>query len=131
MHELDYIFYPRSIAFVGVSANQNKFGGGDWLKVIQELGFKGKLYPVNPKLTRYSGLKVYPSIKEIPGSVDLTMVSIPSRFIPQLIEDCVSKGVKVVHLYTAGFSENGNSEGARLEVEIAEIAYRGGLRGRL
>ena len=86
MHELDYIFYPRSIAIVGVSANQSKFGGGDWLKVIQKLGFKGKLYPVNPKLTRYSGLKVYASIKEIPENVDLTMVSIPSRFIPQLID---------------------------------------------
>ena len=98
MHDLEYLFRPRSIAIVGISTQSNKWGGGNWLKSLSELGFEGKLYPVNPKLSEFIGIQAYPSIKDIPESVDLVIVSVPAQFTPQLMEECVSKEVNYILL---------------------------------
>ena len=90
--------------------------------------FEGRLYPVNPKVDEILGLKAYPNVRDIPGPVDHVICSIPAPLVPQLIEDCVAKGVKVVHMFTAGFSETGEEEGVRLEAKILQIAKRGGIR---
>lgn len=83
---------------------------------------------MNPKGGEIGGLKVYPSIKDIPGPVDYAIASVPARLSPQLMQDCVAKGVKAVHFFTAGFSESGDEKGIALEAEIAQIAKRGGVR---
>lgn len=126
MHDLEYLFNPRSIAVVGMSANPGK-RGGIWSTVLKELGYTGKLYIVNPDYKQLKEFEAYPSLRDIPGDVDLAIVSIPAQAVPQVIEDCAAKGVKVAHLYTAGFRESG-AEGARLEDEIARIAADGGVR---
>ena len=125
---LEYIFHPRSVAIIGVPSDPAIPTGSALLDPFFELGFDGKLYPVNPKGGERGSLKVYPSLKEIPGPVDYVIVAIPAFTTPKLIEDCVAKEVKAATFVTSGFSELGTEEGRRLENEITKIARSGGVR---
>ncbi len=122
MTNLNRLFYPRSVAVVGLSGE-----GGNWVNPLLELGFEGKIYPISRNVSELEGLRVYPGIEEVPDSIDVVIVRIPARSTPQLMEDCVRKGVGFVQLYTAGFGEVGG-EGPALEKEVVEIAKRGGVR---
>ena len=126
MSDLEYIFHPRSIAVVGVSSNSNT--AEMFLNTLIRFGYKGKIYPVNRSANQVSGLKAYPSILDIPDHVDHVTCAIRASLTPQLMRDCVAKGVKLVQIFTAGFSESGEEEGIRLEKEIAEIARQGNAR---
>ena len=125
--DLEHIFHPRSVAVAGISS---KSGGLAFtlLAPLLRCGFKGRVYPLNPKGGEIWGMKLYSSLKEIPEPVDYVIVCIPAHLTLKLMEDCVAKGVKVVSLFTAGFSELGDAEGARLEDRIVEIARQGGIR---
>ena len=125
---LEYIFHPRSIAFLGVSSNPANPAGETLLGPYLEHEFGGGLYPINPKGGEWRGLKIYPSLKEILGPVDTVIIFLGAPTVPKVMEECVEKGVKVVTLFSAGFSELGTEEGKRLEAETAEIAKRGGVR---
>lgn len=125
---LEYIFHPGSIALVGVTSDPANFMGLGFLKGLQEFGYDGQIYPINPKASQILGLKAYPSIRDVPGPVDHVISLIPAPLTPQLIEDCGAKGVKVVHLFTAGFGETGEEEGKRLEAELLALARRVGAR---
>lgn len=125
---LEYIFRPTSVAIIGVPSDPTSPTGTALLDPFFEFEFDGKLYPVNPKGGEWRSLKVYPSLKEIPGPVDYAVVAIPASAAPKLMEECVQKGVKTVFFITAGFSELGTEEGRRLENEITEIARSGGVR---
>ena len=124
----EYLFHPRSVAVVGISTTNPNNWASNWVKTLVELGFEGKVYPVGLNLSQVFGLRAYPSLNDIPDIIDYVIVSIPARSAPQLMKDCVAKGVKFVHLYTAGFSETGEEEGIKLEAEILEIARKGGVR---
>jgi acyl-CoA synthetase (NDP forming) len=125
-HPLEPLFRPRSIAVVGASTSQGP--GGGFVTSIQEMGFQGALYPVNPKAEEIAGLKCYPSLLEVPGGVDYVISSVPARVVPQLIEDSAAKGAGAVHFFTAGFSETGEAERAKLEQQILVRARELGLR---
>ena len=127
MPDLDRLFYPRSVAVVGVSKDPRTFGGRIWIKVLLELGFEGMLYPINPTMSEFNGLKVYSSIEDVPDSIDLVICSVPAESTPQLMEECVHKAVGFAQVFTAGFSELG-SEGVALEKEFVRIAGKGGVR---
>jgi acyl-CoA synthetase (NDP forming) len=122
---LDYMFHPRSVAVVGASTQE---GPGSFVSAIKEMGFTGDLYPVNPKADEISGLKCYPRLTEIPGDVDHVISSVPLRFVEQLVEDCEQKHVKVIHFFTAGFSETGDEEAAALEARVLARAKAQGMR---
>jgi len=124
-HPLEEVFQPKSIAIVGASTSEPAIG---WVARLLNFGYPGHLYPVNPRAAEISGLKAYPTVRDIPGPVDYAIFNIPARLAPQIMEDCVAKGVKVVHIYTAGFSEMGKEEGKKLEVQVAAIAKDGGVR---
>jgi len=128
--ELDYIFNPKSVAIAGVSSKQTTLPGQGqrFLQTLLDYGFRGKIYPLNPKAGEIRGLKIYPNIKDVPEPVDYVISCVPALAAPQLIKDCVAKGVKVVHLFTAGFSEAGTEEGKQLENEICSLASQGGMR---
>ena len=123
--KLDYLFHPRSIAFIGIGTDRLDHLRDFYLTPILKFGFDGKIYLVNPKGGNIMGFKVYPDIKDIPGPVDYAIVGIPARLCPDLLRDCIVKGVKTVSFWTAGFSEIGETA---LEAEIIEIARRGGIR---
>lgn len=127
LHEFKPIFYPESIAVVGASQNMQK-AGSFWLKTIIDAGFSGNIYPVNPRGGEFLGLKIYPSLRAIPETVDYVIVSIPREATPSLLDDCAAKKVKVVHFFTAGFSETGDTVGHKLEEELVRKARQGGFR---
>jgi acyl-CoA synthetase (NDP forming) len=118
------IFYPKSLAIIGASAELGKFGN-IILSAITEIGYRGKIYPVNPEGGEINGLKVYGSLKEIPGEVDLAIVTIPAAFVSGVLEECLCKGVKGVEILSSGFKETGTPEGIRMEEELSQIARRG------
>jgi len=122
---LDYMFHPRSVAVVGASTHD---GPGSFVSAIKEMGFTGDLYPVNPKATEIAGLTCYPGLREIPGHVDHVISSVPLRFVEQLVEDAGAKRVKVIHFFTAGFSETGDEEAAALEQRVLARAKDLGMR---
>jgi acyl-CoA synthetase (NDP forming) len=128
-HPLDYLFYPRSIAVVGVSTRPSDWGGGNmFLSMHQESGFAGPIYPVNPHAEEIMGLKCYPSLTAIPGSVDHVISSIPSTGVLQLVDDAVAKKVRCIHFFTAGFRETGEQDRAELERKVLEKARAAGIR---
>ncbi|MFC2069777.1 acetate--CoA ligase family protein [Chloroflexota bacterium] len=122
MADLNRLFHPRSVAIVGsLNSITNR------VQTLFELGFEGKIYPISHNANEIRGLKVYTSIGEVPGEIDIVIVMIPARFTPQLMEECVRKSVSFAQFFTAGFSEVG-ADGSALEKEVVEIAARGGVR---
>ena len=126
-HPLEEILHPKSIAVVGASDNPASSGYRFTTHQL-EYGYKGKIYPVNPKYSEVGELKVYPSLKDIPGPVDYVISCVPAAEVLSMLEDCPQKGVKAVHFFTARFSETGRQEAVELEQEILKRARKWGIR---
>ena len=105
-----------------------QFGGADFVDALLRCGFRGNIYPINPKGGKVLGLKVYPSLMDISGPVDYVICCIAASQVPQLVKDCAAKGVKAIQIYTGGFSESGSEEGKQLEREIAALASQNDVR---
>jgi len=126
LEELHSMFYPRSVAVVGVSTNPQGWGGHAFIRRLKKVGFPGDIYAINPKATNeVHGVKAYPSVKDIPEPPDMVMVSVPARRVPEVLEDCIAAGVKNVHIFSSGFSETQEEEGRQLEARIVEIRMGG------
>ncbi|MBW2622162.1 MAG: CoA-binding protein [Deltaproteobacteria bacterium] len=129
VHELDRLFYPKSIAVVGATPSEKQMGSGNMFVMgAFSQGFHGGIYPVHPKADYILGLKAYPNVRAIPEEVDLVIFSIPQKAVISVMEDCAARGVKFVHMFTAGFSETGVEESAEVEQKILEIARKHGMR---
>ncbi len=133
-HNLDALFRPRTIAVVGVPSTREG-PPFPFFRGLLEMGFTdetseapGRLYPVNPKLTEYQGLPCYPDLRAIPGPVDYVICAIPAASVPDLLEQCIEKGVRLLHLFTSGFTETGDAARAELERRIIARARAGGVR---
>lgn len=124
--QLDPIFKPRSIAFIGASNDRRKWG--EWM-VWRPLhtGYRGGLYPVNPREKEILGLPAFPSILDIPDAVDLAVITVPAASVPGVMGECAQKGVKGVVVISSGFGEKGE-EGEALQQEVLRIAREGGIR---
>jgi acyl-CoA synthetase (NDP forming) len=120
------IFYPQALAVIGASADPAKFGNMI-LGAIREIGYAGKIFPVNPEGGEINGLKVFKSLSEIPGPVDFAVITVPALVILRTLEECRQKGVRGVEILTSGFKETGTPKGGQLEAEIARFA-QGGMR---
>lgn len=119
-------FEPQSVAVIG-SLREGYFGGYVVIKTLLNAGFAGKIYPVNPSYQEVLGLKVYPSIKEIPEKIDLVLIMINRRSVPNVMRECAAKGIKAVIVVADGFAER-DEEGTKLQKEIVEIAREAGIR---
>ncbi len=124
-HSLEEVLHPRSIAVVGAS---DEGRGSQFFGTLVDFGFKGELYPVNPKYSEVMKMKAYPTVKDIPDPVDFVISAAPAPQVPQIMRDCAQKGVKGIHLFTARFSETGRADAAELEREVLRIAKEGGVR---
>ena len=124
-HPLDRMFHPSSIAIVGASSSVSE---GSWVRRLLDFGYKRKIYPINPKANEIQGLKTYPSVLDVPNPIEYAILNIPAHLVPQAMRDCVAKGVKFVHCFAAGFSENCTEEGKQLQIDITKIATDGGVR---
>ncbi|UCG54775.1 MAG: CoA-binding protein, partial [Dehalococcoidia bacterium] len=124
-HYLDAAFHPKSIAVVGAHSGERKAG---WISRLLDFGYEGSIYPINPNAIEISGLKTYPTIRDVPEPVDYAIFNVPAQLTPQIMTDCVVNGVKVVHMFTSGFSETGKEDAKKLELQVASIAKEGGVR---
>lgn len=125
LENVKYLLNPRSIAVVGASQNEKK-NGGRLFRFIVENGYDGKLYPINPRAEEIRGYKAYPSIKDVPGEVELACIIVDAKLIPKIMEECVEKGVKAAIIYSSGFAEVGD-EGKQLQEQVLSIAKKGNI----
>lgn len=123
---LSLILHPKSIAILGASDDPIKIGGRP-LRFLRESGFEGDIYPINPHRESVQGLPAFPSLRDVPGDVELALVAVPRDGVLAAIDDCVAKGVRCATIFSSGFAE-ADEEGERLQNEIAERAARGGVR---
>lgn len=123
---LDALFKPRSVAVIGASAKELHIGN-QIVRNLLEFGFKGPVYPINPKADVIRGVKAYRTILDVPTEVDVVHMAIPAPLVPQAIDDCGRKGVKLVILNGGGFSEIG-PVGAAIERDCLSRARRNGIR---
>jgi acetyltransferase len=123
---LDGLFRPRGIGVIGASANPFSIGH-IVLKNLVDYGYKGPIFPINPKGGHVRSFKAYKSILEVPDTVDLVNISVAAKYIPDIIEDCGQKGVKFAIVHSAGFKEIGE-EGLARERKMVEIAHKHGMR---
>ncbi|WP_394355159.1 acetate--CoA ligase family protein [Thermococcus sp.] len=125
--DFDFLFYPRSVALIGASNVPGKIGNSIMRSIT--LNFEGMVYPVNIKggEIEVNGkmFPVYRSIKDVPGEVDVAVIAVPARFVPDVIDECGEKGVKAAVVISAGFKEAGRGD---LEEELARRARKWGIR---
>lgn len=126
MTQLDKIMKPRAIAVVGASTKPHTIGS-DIMKRLQEYGFTGDIYPVNPKGGVIEGLQAYPSVLDIPGEVDLAIIVVNAKFVLQTIDQCHEKGIGGLCVISAGFKETGH-EGMELEQALLKKVRDYGMR---
>jgi acetyltransferase len=120
------LFKPRNVVVVGASREPGKVGHAV-LRNIIESGFKGEVYPVNPRADKVLGLNAYKSVLEVPGDIDLAVIVIPAQAVLDVMEECGRKGVKYAVVISAGFKEIGG-EGIEREGKLIEIARKYGVR---
>jgi acetyltransferase len=123
---LHSLFNPKAVAVIGASTKELHIGNRI-IKNLLDFGFKGPIYPINPKAGEIRGLKAYPSILDVPTDVDVVHMVIPAPFVPQAIDDCGQKGVKFVILNGGGFAEVG-PEGAAIQADCLARAKEHGIR---
>ncbi len=123
---LDSLFKPKSVAIIGASTKELSIGNRV-IKNLVDFGFKGPIYPINPKADEVRGIPACKSILDAPDGIDVVHMVIPSRFVPQAVEDCGKKGVKNIIINSGGFSETG-PEGEAIENDFLERAQKYGIR---
>jgi acetyltransferase len=125
MKDLNSVFWPRSIAIVGVPRGFEP--GRVFLRGLLDQGFSGEIFPVNPRADFIDALRVYPSLKAISTEIDQVIIVVPAQAVMPVLEECGQKKVKAVVIYTSGFAETGDEEGRRLEEEVQQIARKMGF----
>lgn len=123
---LEPFFNPKSIAVIGASDNPMKPGGRP-LGFLLQKGYRGKIYPVNPSHKTINGITCYPSVTDIPGEVELAIVSVVADKVYQTLEECAAKGIRAAVVFSSGFAEVG-PEGLAVQQRMAGLARRTGMR---
>jgi acyl-CoA synthetase (NDP forming) len=116
---------PSSIAVIGAT---DRLYGGRLLNNLIRGGFKGKLYPVNPKREQVFGLPCFPSIRALPEPVDSAAILIPATGVLGALQECAEKGVKAAVIISAGFAEMGDARGQQLQQDLRRTARETGVR---
>jgi len=122
---MDFFFNPRAIALVGASATPGK--GGHSILYSLSRGFKGPIYPINPRYPSIEGLTCYPSIHAAPEPIDLAIVFVPAANVPAVLEQCAACGIAGVMVQSGGFAES-PGQGPALQEKIVAICRRSGMR---
>ncbi len=126
MGELTSLFKPQSVAVIGASKTPGKIGNAIVRNVI-ESGYRGSIYPINPRESEIEGLTCYPSVLDVPDPVELAVISVPAGKVLEAARECGEAGVKGLIVVTAGFKEIGR-EGMELEKELVSICAQYGMR---
>jgi acyl-CoA synthetase (NDP forming) len=120
------LFAPRSVAIVGQSDDPGKTAGRP-LKFLRQMGYAGRIYPINPRRARVLGERAWPSLSALPEAPDHAYIVTPTQAAIEAVEDCGRRGVKVATVLADGFAETG-SEGLAREARLRSICARTGIR---
>jgi len=123
MHE---IFYPNSVAVIGVSAKPDNLGRNIVANLI-DFGFQGVVYAVGPSGGVIATRRIYHSVQDIPDHVDLVIILTPAHTIPGILEECGQKDIRWAVIETAGFREYGD-KGRQIEQEMVRVAEKHNIR---
>lgn len=118
---------PRSVAMVGATDHPTSFGG----RVFQQMtgfGFRGKIYPVNPRLKAINGLTCYPGVRDLPETPDHVGIVVSSDRVFDVLADCAAIGVRFATVFSGGFAETGTSEGRERQQRLIEFGRDNGIR---
>jgi acetate---CoA ligase (ADP-forming) len=123
---LDPLFRPSSVVIIGASADRNKIGGRP-IDFLKRGGYRGAIYPINPRGGSIQGIPAYRSMAEIDGSIDHAIIAVGAASVPDALQECVTRGISAVQIFAAGFAELGDS-GRKAQEDIAASARRAGVR---
>ena len=123
---MEYFFNPRSIAIIGASTDYRKPGGRS-LNALLKGGYSGKIYPINPNVEQIRQIPCYAKLADVPGEIDMAIISTPAQTVFEKLQQCVEKKVKAAVIFTSGFAEAG-PEGTALQQELTELARKNNLR---
>jgi acetyl coenzyme A synthetase (ADP forming)-like protein len=124
VRQMNRIMKPKSVAVIGASAENGKIGNSVMKNLING-GYKGEIYPIHPKADEIMGKKVYKSVKDVPGEVDIAVFAIPANFVAAALIECGEKKVVGAILIPSGYAETGNIKG---QEEIQAIGQKYGIR---
>jgi acyl-CoA synthetase (NDP forming) len=113
--ELDRIFNPRTVGVIGASHNDG------FSQALLGTRLRDSLFLINPKYQELHGRRCYSSILDVDDKVDYIIIAVPALLVPQLLTECIDKGTKAIHVFTAGFSETGMEERKALEEQVLNI----------
>ena len=122
--DIGSLFEPGSVAVIGASSDKSKIG----YKVLDNItscGYRGRIYPINPKGGSILGIQAFKSMLEVPEPVDMVLICVPAKFVYQTVMDCAQNGSKHLVIITSGFSEIGNNEE---EIRLVKYASEHGMR---
>lgn len=117
---------PSSIAIFGASANPKRLGGVP-IALLQERGYAGPIFPINPKYQEIAGLQCYPDIAALPQAVDLLVVAVPAADVMPALKQAVEKGIRSAVIFAAGYAEAGDEEGRQLQEALTRYARDTGI----
>lgn len=118
------VLTPQSVALIGASRNPASVGH-QALRNLLAGGFAGPVYPVNPGAEHVASVKAYPTVLDIPGTVDLAVIAVPAASVIDVVRECAAKGVAGLVVLSAGFAEVGDVEA---QAELRGLARRNGMR---
>lgn len=126
MSDLRLLWEPRGVAVVGASAREGSMGLAP-VRYLQQHGYGGQVYPINPQYPEVLGYRCYPRVQDCPGAVDLALVMVGADRVPAALADCAAAGVSYAVVLASGFAETG-AEGARRQEELLAVSARSGMR---
>ena len=126
--QIDYFFHPKSIALIGAGKANPFTVANIILSNILAQKYFGDIYliDIKPEKERIKGLKVYNSLEKLSKEIDLALIIVPSKVVPEVIEDCLESNVKAIVIITAGFGESHqyDTNGVKLQGEIEKLAKK-------
>ena len=125
-HALTHFLNPQSVAIIGVSPNPSFINA--ILNNLLRWQYDKPVYPVNPNYRDIAGLECYARVSDVPQAVDLAVVSVPSRMMPDILQQCAAKGVQAINILTSGFEEITGAEGVRRHRLLTDFVQRTGIR---
>lgn len=126
MHALSYLFEPHGVAIIGASSDLTRIGGQP-VRALHQFGFRGGVYPVNPKYPEIDGLRCYANVADIKEPCDLALIAVPAEASIAAVRACGAAGIKFCIVLSAGYRETG-AAGAALEDNLRKAAADAGVR---
>ena len=124
VRQMNRIMKPKAVAVIGASAENGKIGNSVMKNLING-GYKGEIYPIHPKADEILGKKVYKSVKDVPGEIDIAVFAIPASLVAPALIECGEKKVVGAILIPSGYAETGNVKG---QEELQAIGQKYGIR---